>query len=181
MDNTYDGDNRLSADECYIAQTIADNEKRSGYTIMNHRIPCGANHLSYRPNVANASSNNRTSSWNGYGGINGCTVDGDSKLKFVKPTHVKSRQQLSNRVFQAVPNLHRGTVLPGLESRLQNSLDTRKCKSQVPPGQDETFFHAFHPSVSAISSRHIVPEWTWGGDNSRDIARTDEFLNRRTI
>lgn len=161
----YDATNRLKTDDCTTATDYAENLRYVEYQCNNHRRACGDQQnrdfaLEYKNLIA----------WDGYG-INGCTVDDDSKTK-MQLMRGRSKKQLPNRVFHAVPNLYRGTVLPGLESRIQNGLDTtyiRECDKL-----SEKAWDVFHPAVDR--REYMVPNWTWGGDSSRDIARSDGFL-----
>ena len=171
----YDAGNRLKFDDCQTNTIAAENKKQANYKVMNHRASCcDVNNASDRQ--AFQTRHRNLIAWNGYGGINGCTVDDDSSSR-IDPngmTHPRCRQQLPNRIFQAVPKLYRGTVLPSLESRIQNGADTsyfRECDRI-----DEKMWNVFNPAINKVDTRNIVQDWTWGGDNSRDIARSDEFL-----
>lgn len=164
-------------DPCATESTRRENAAQVQYRILNHRRPC--NEQGSRDAVkCMVSENNNILAWDGYG-VNPCVIDSETKMR-VDPnawTHYKCRQQLPNRTFQAVPKLYRGTVLPGLESRIQNGADTsfiRECDriSEKP-------WDVFSPAVNKNDwqdAAHIVQSWTWGGESSRDITRSDGFL-----
>jgi hypothetical protein len=115
------------------------------------------------------------SPWQGYG-VNYLTVDNDSYYKYDPRsiTHGKCRQQLPNRLFHAVPSLYRGTVLPGLEARISHGTDTSFVKNCSVP-LSEMRYDTFNPMISP--DFNTVEKNKRGGESSRDIAKSDEFLH----
>ena len=112
--------------------------------------------------------------WTGFG-IDKCRVDDDSRLRNDKIwTNTPWKTQWDARTFVAVPNLGRGRPMPTTESRLLSGQDTtssRQCGSL-----SEKQYDVFHPTVLPVCPKHVVPDWTWGGDSSRDINRSPEFM-----
>jgi hypothetical protein len=106
-------------------------------------------------------------------------VDQDSSRKLDPNTwtRVKCRQQLSSRIFQAVPLLARGTSLPALESRIQSGLDTSMSKDCAYLA--EKAWDTFHPSRDSPGWPSGVVPWSQGGQSSRDIARSPKFLKQQ--
>ena len=177
MSDLYDAGNRLKLDPCNMNAINIENSRQVNYNVFNHRSPCSD--PCDRVQRASFQSRNRNLiAWDGVG-QNACEVDVDSSYKNDPKTmtHTKCRQQLHNRVFVAVPNLQRGAVLPSLESRIQSGQDTtrqRECDRI-----EEKSWNAFNPGLCGDwqDPSHVVQPWTWGGDSSRDIARSDEFLS----
>jgi hypothetical protein len=83
-------------------------------------------------------------------------------------THDRCRQQLSTRVFQAVPQLFRGEFSPDVESRMQGGHDpVAQCRADV---RDKPW-DVFNPAVQSScwqDPNNIVLPWPQSGVSSRD-------------
>ena len=165
----FDAENRLRTDECSTSLWVTDNVKNIDYSIMNLReFECSEkNHVK---NFANEHRNLRP--WDGYG-MDTSVIDQDSAYRYdaSRMTHWKCRQQLQNRLFQAIPLLQRGTVLPGLESRMWSGNDTSHIKECDRLG--EKMYDVFHPNLTDVMD---TSGCRIGLKSSRDIARSKEFL-----
>lgn len=179
----FDAEHRLRSDPCALQKTVDENRRAIQWQLANARRPAGlGGNACAQPAAGPAATehvaqNRNLQPWDGYG-INACTVDADSLIRYDdgKLTHDRCRQQLQNRVFLAVPSLQRGTVLPGLESRIQAGADTSSLR--VCDRITEKAFDVFHPALLE-AGQEAGPCLTWGADllaSSRDIARSDEFL-----
>ena len=171
----FDNDNRLRLDRCNQDAIDRENEKKIRMQVENHRRSCRDDCDRIQRREFQTKNPNLVA-WDGYG-INACEIDVDSSYKNDPKTltHGRCRQQLHNRTFVAIPQLYRGTILPGLESRIQNGEDTSKhCLDRL----GEKMWDVFNPGLCSDwqDPNHIVQPWTWGGESSRDIARSPEFL-----
>lgn len=116
--------------------------------------------------------------WDGYGSVNACSIDRVAYSKADNTKAVGERQSLPHRVFVAAPDISRasssGRSAPDVESDLRSSRDTsvyKRCGRL-----SEVTLHRLVPNVDVQCAEHAVPEFPWGGESSRDIARTPEFL-----
>lgn len=174
----WDADNRLADDRCAILARLRDNESLQAYTFYDKYGRCGRDcgerstklreFSTMQPNVV---------FWDGFG-ISPCEVGADSALKHDSAwTSAKERQQLPKRVFTSAPDLSRGDIVNACaESALISGEDTtelRQCSRL-----SEVAYDRFVPGVDVQCAEHVVPAWTWGGDSSRDIARSPEFLEQ---
>jgi hypothetical protein len=171
----WDADNRLADDKCAILARLRDNDSLLEYRFYDPygrcKTPCQdrkrmlANFAAHHPNLH---------FWDGYG-IAPCDVEGEGQLNHASAwTNAKERQHLPKRVFTSAPNLARGIIQPNTESVLISGEDTsslRECGRLA-----ERDFDRFVPGVQVQCVEHTVPSWTWGGDSSRDITRSKDFL-----
>lgn len=177
----FDADNRLSADECAVCLREAENDDVAAYRLAYLRGD--KEHM--KEFVA---SNRNLRSWDGYG-LDRRVVDDDSRLRLDgEVTNPRSRVQLAQRVFHAVPDLSSGTACPELELLILEGAQTTR-KLRVVDGKSagdvatvcdrlaEKQWDRFHPAMQQVGVEHIVPPWTNGGAPSRDIARSPQFLN----
>ena len=172
----YDADNRLAGDRCAIMTRLRDNESILEYNMYNSytgctKTPCEERKKKLQDFSAGYPNLRFT---DGYG-IAPCDVDGDSRLRHdAQWTNPNYRQQLATRVFCAAPDLSRGSPQAAAESPLLSGEDTtmlRQCQRLV-----EVNYDRWVPNVDVQCADHVVPPWTWGGDSSRDIARSRPFL-----
>jgi hypothetical protein len=178
------GLNRPRDDECARQDTILQNEAIIGRTITNLYPTNGRNSQCRQAlyDLHNFSCANESIRFkDGIGNVNVCDVDADTKIKRGISTNVPEKCQLLPRVFHAVPSLDRGGLFPDIESRLKSGgvapCNTSRCPAQI----EEQQFDRFIPFVPCMQQRvqnvnHIIPSWTWGGEPSRDIARSHQFL-----
>lgn len=175
----FDKDNRLNADACAIDARNNFNDGCRDYVLTNLRPDggscCPTNGAARDPLLSHAVKHRNLVPWTGYG-WNTCGVDDDSRLRVdAVVTHSRGRQQLAKRVFQAGPDLSRGTYAIQVEDGLRNGMDTTALNdcSRV----TEKDYKRFVPGVCKVDVCNIVPSfWVHGGAPSRDIARSDAFL-----
>ena len=167
----FDAENRLRSDGCALGLRVDDTKKLADYTFLNFRdLPCVE-----KGRMRDFAGEYRNlQPWDGYG-YDTTAIDIDSRFRYASDslTHGKCRQQLSNRTFQAVPLLQRGTVLPGLESRLLSGHDTSRLRECDRVAEKQLLSNAFHPCLDNV----VEPSGCRIGlRSSRDIARSREFL-----
>ena len=169
----FEASDRLVDDPCAQQTRIQENAAQATYQLDNLRSapdPCKTT----RKVESFAQRYPNLRPWTGYG-VSGCQIDTDSHIRNEKIwTNDPSKTQYFPRTFQAVPKLWRGVPMPETESRLINGLDT--TTSRQSGDLSEKQFPVFHPTVLPVCTKHIIPEWTWGGESSRDISRSPEFL-----
>lgn len=175
----FDIDGNIRNDGC--AQTAKDfgNASISDYTLWNtYMMQCDAKGEKHLEDFSTGHVNLHYR--NGYGYTTACEVDVDTEVRLNgKITHEKPKTQLFTRPFVAVPDLSRGVLVPGVESRLQQGDDTtqvRECFRLT-----EYDYDRFVPLIPCLADnvqnpKHIIMPWTQGGDNSRAIMRKSETL-----
>jgi hypothetical protein len=163
----FEAESRPKNDKCAIKARVLENHSQMEYSLDNRRTKKEAvkdfagKHRNLRP-------------WDGYGIDNG-RVDVDSHFKnHAIWTNDPSKQQLKTRTFTAVPDLHRGRSMPDRESALINGQDTTSNRMCNPITEKQ--LDVFHPTVLPVCTKHIIPTWTRGGESSREISRSPEFL-----
>lgn len=122
----------------------------------------------------------------GVGNTDGCNVDQDSELRTSGFDVRRKRYQLFPREFIAVPDMGRGDFMPDLDSMLSRGAQREYEKRPLMLVRDcehvsEREFDRFTPMLSCLRKtvqdpNNIVPSWTWGGESSRMINRSPEFL-----
>lgn len=172
----YDIENRIKNDACLAAQRDIDNRRFVDYHMTNMRgdpcQPCGSTDNNQLDEFMFEHPNLRP--WKGYG-ISCAVLNSDSHLRYdpsKQSRPPKTPQQLENRLFQAVPLLQRGIVLPSLESRILSGMDTSQHHRTCDP-ISEYAFDTFHPQLNNV----VEPTGCRiGNASSRDISRSKEFL-----
>jgi hypothetical protein len=120
----------------------------------------------------------------GYGYTSGCTVDKDSELRLnSRVTHDRSRQQLCSRTYGGVPNLNKGGLIPNIETRLKNADDTSDIRNLDKIMEKSFVPLSFVPMIDCLSKtiqnpENIIPEWRWGGNDTRQDMVSNEYLTR---
>lgn len=121
----------------------------------------------------------------GYGVAGGCEIDQDSKLRNNPSamTSDKCKIQLFRRIFQGCPNLKPVITDHGEEQSLIEGASTT-CDPDFIYKKQLMELNLSHitPLVDCMKDvqnvAHIVPNWTRGGDPTRDFVRRREFMNR---
>lgn len=118
----FDWENRLSADTC--AQSLRANENSSIYDYNTYSSfgSCDSE-CDKKKELLGKYPNLRYK--NGYGVSSSCSIDDDSGMRFISPTHGPEKKQLFVRNFQAVPNTGSGCLnILGTDSYLKNGQDS---------------------------------------------------------
>lgn len=170
----YEIASRPASDPCSLKYRQDANRRQCDYNTRNEQPACWDKTSSDAIHAFAAAHPNLR--LRGSYGLGACVVDTDSLLKkdAGRVTKDRCKQQLTNRVFHAVPLLSKGAVLPGLESRIQAGQDTtaiQECDNLREKGWD-----TFHPGMcqQGLCQRDVLQPWA--GESSRDISKSPEFL-----
>jgi hypothetical protein len=119
----FDNGNRLSMDQCAIQAREYENQSIIDYNLYNFFTngDCKSGQSKAREMILEYPNMRYR---NGYGIADGCVIDDDSRIRLNKELREKEPQQLCTRLFRAVPDLAKGSVVPGLESMLVQGVDT---------------------------------------------------------
>lgn len=167
-DVLFDGLNSLTDDKCAVETRTKQNRAAAALQVDNQRGSSKERSKEF------AQQHRNLRSWDGYG-VDTSRIDVDSKFRNEQIwTNDPFKTQLNTRTFTAVPNLWRGRAMPDTESVLQNGQDTTSKKMCNPLTEKQ--FPVFHPTLLPVCTKHIVPQWTRGGDSSREIARSPDFM-----
>lgn len=169
----FDADNRLRKDLCATNARDSRNLGMEEYMFRDMRVchHCPSD-LSQQDCVDLES---RIQSGDGFG-VGSCGIDGDSQLRFPVggSTNDRTRQSLGTRVFASIPDMGRGGLDAGIESKLLLSGDSgtsRVCAHRFA----EISYNRFDPGVRKVGVQNIVKPFP-AGVPSRDVARSDAFL-----
>lgn len=172
----FDADNRLRSDLCATNARDSRNLSLEEYVFRDlrttHACPVGLS----QEDCSDLQS--RIQSGDGFG-VTADVIDSDSLLR--RPlggiTHDHTRQTLCTRVFVSVPDMGRGGLNANIESKLLLSGDSgtsRACAHRFA----ELSYNRFHPGVQHVAVDNIVLPFP-AGEPSRDISRSDAFLESR--
>jgi hypothetical protein len=176
------GSSREIYDACRTSQDVIDNK-----AIQEYILGVDADSSSSRGGCEDPSAGECRSPWKGYGIGPSCMIlkDSDFRIDPTTLTHPgRARRQLATRTFVAAPNLAPGECFAEVEARLQTGyLSTlQKQCALAPNAKDRTrrnlgevSYDRFVPCVTMPAVSHIVPKWTPGGANSREIALSASF------
>lgn len=172
----FDQEHRIGADACANDAKNKQNEMYNQYLAFNYFKECDG-----RENLQTFSTDNHMVYRDGFGSADTCTVNDDSMLRYGwEWTHIRNPQQLPKRVFTAIPDLSSGAFHADVESRLRLGEDTNTKKTCDPVSEVSTLDHSITPMLPCVKSvqdpQHIVPSWTWGGENTRDTVFQTQFL-----
>jgi hypothetical protein len=169
----FNWENRLTQDECALATKSQENKAFELYNGWNYFGDCDSaaaevtEFASKYPNLRFR---------RGYGNADSCTIDKDSEVKMIPPTHGPERRSFDVRTFHAVPNLARGCVAPYTESRLIHGQDTTRLYDRVCPNSAEVDFERFTPLtrcmrdyIDGYGSYEVDPRF---GANTREMLRS---------
>ena len=126
----FDSGNRLSMDPCAIQARDYENQSVVDYNTYNFFTNGDASCDSAAKKAREMALEYPNMRFrNGYGVADGCVIDQDSGVRIQSQNlRPKDPQQLSSRVFQAVPNLGRGVLIPNLESVITQGMNTGELK-----------------------------------------------------
>lgn len=166
----------LFNDSCYQRDRERQSKEEAMYRVQNFREQeqCGRDILQ----MATCHPNLRFK--NGYGNLDACNVDADSRIRIRDPksTNPRYRQQLSTRVAVAGPDLSRGTSDFDTESELihfENGRKRRPC-SVLTSAQTDPFTPLVPCVKAAQEVKHIVPSWNIV--DTRSWVRDADYLKR---
>lgn len=168
----FDTDNRLRADACAANQRDFQNLSMEAYTLRDVRVSPAC-----PPDLSDQDCAELEARM-GNGDLLAASIDSDSSMRYPVggSTHDHTRQSLGTRVFGSVPNMGRGGLNAGVESKLLLSGDSgtsRVCVHRLA----EVDYNRFDPVVRQVPVEHIVLPYP-AGVPSRDISRSDGFLHQ---
>lgn len=180
MTQYFDNTSRQVNDECAINARDYQNSSMNEYHLWNnYKMKCDPD---FEKKLEEFSLNHHNLRYrNGYGYTTGCHVDNDTELRVNgKITNEKAKTQLFHRFYQGPANLSKGVVVPNLESRLTQGEDTTQLRECYKISEKD--FNRFVPMLPCVEKvqkvKHVVPEWTRGGDNSRILMRDSNTLRK---
>ena len=170
----YDAQSTLRNDSCYQSSRDMENTRIHQYFMQPGAY--GAPDINSCPSRRPELEHRNLQTKRGYGVADGCTIDSDSRFRnsAAALTNPREKHQLFTRLFQATPDLNSGLPRPDVESRLlQGDYEvSRKCTGGVE--WDRPFLDMLPCVAASQTAEHIVPDWTWGGDATRDYVRRPE-------
>lgn len=176
----FDEENRLTTDKCAVLTKELQNRSVNDYYLYNMYPTSTCEDTSSMDDFVANNPNLRYKE--GYGFLNSCTVDEDTKLRNnAQMTNFRGKEQLCTRWEQAAPDLGRGGLIPNVESRLKMSEDTSDIK--ICDILQEKDFNRFIPMVGCLQQsiqnpQHIIMPFDRGGAFTRDYVRSDEYLQQ---
>lgn len=185
--NTFNiqGLTRLNEDTCYKNLRTKTISKSGKYNTRNfHSCNCEA------PNVKELSLQHPSVYYRdgyGWGSVNGCNIDNDSKLRNAKNlTNERCINQLMTRPYLTTPYMGRGEGNVRVETKLLPGEDTyqnKQCNTLAGVNIDR-----FVPQIPCIrqeiqNTKNIIQEdsdrsWVRGGQSSRQIIRDKDYLKQ---
>ena len=182
MKSVFEQKTRLNDDECDIESRDTQNAGMFEYntfniyqTNKNTKKECSAGY----DKIRDFSVNNHMNIRDGYGYTNACGVDTDSTVRNDFEMTDKGKQQLFTRTFTGGPNVNKGGFEAEVDSKITQGLfTTRKETCDV---LSEKSFDRFEPMKKDMLEKiqnvnHIVPDWQWGGEGTRDVLAQRDFL-----
>lgn len=182
MERAFDFMGRLADDDCALITRELQNQSIGDYNLFNSYMT--ANCKTDKSKFEQFMTNNPNLRYkDGFGNLNSCTVDADSKLRNgALFTNDREKTQLCTRWHQAVPALSKGGLTVNVDSRLKMAEDTsaiRDCDRL-----SEKNFQRFIPMTPCLAQSiqdpdNIVPNWTWGGESTRHtFVQENQYLNK---
>ena len=166
----------LFSDSCFQKDRDRQSTESSVYNVQNYRDQeaCGRDIIQ----LATCHPNLRFK--NGYGNLDACNVEDDSKVRIAGPqtTNPRHRQQLVVRVAHGGPDLSHGNLNADAESDLihsEASRQPRPCSVLTEASTD--VFTPLLPCVrSAQDVVHVVPDWKVV--DTRAWVRDEDYIKR---
>ncbi len=180
--NYYNVNDNILQDGCAVDAKNMQNNSISDYNVYNYfkgnTDEC--NKFDSKKDITQFMSDTQMHIKDGYGVTNECLVDTDSKLRNDAIwTNSKAKVQLYSRVFQGIPNINHGGLIVPVEDVVKQGEynDIRKGCDRL----SETTFNKFYPLIPCLANnvqnvKHIIPEWRFGGEPTRDYIQQKEFL-----
>lgn len=178
----YKMNTRVNEDQCDISNKDNANTTIFNYSMFNNYETNKNLEKECKDNfnkVSEFSINNHMMMKDGYGMTNACRVDSDSELRNDFEMYDKGKQQLFTRVFTGGPNVNKGGIDTTVDSKVTQGNFTTKndfCNILVEKSYDR--FEPMNKKILASfqNPKNIIPEWTWGGDGTRDVLSQKDFL-----
>lgn len=178
----YESEHRIGADSCAIDAKDKQNNKISDYLSYN-MYPTNTSEACDKVDpVKQFSIDNHRTYFEGYGSVNACTVDDDSKIRYGwEWSTMRGRHQLPKRVFTASPDLGHGGFNAVVEDRVKQGEDTTTRRTCGRLSEISLFNFNTLPMIPCLANtiqdpKHIVPPWQWGGSDTRDSINQKAFL-----
>lgn len=183
MKSLFENRTRLHEDECDVESKDLQNDNIYEYRMLNvfqtnknTEKECVANMNKLR----DFSVNNHMNIKDGIGFTNACHVDNDSEVRNkMQMTSDREKQQLITRMFQGGPNINKGGFEAETDSKMtQGDFSVRKDYCDI---LSEKSFDRFEPMKECMlknvqNEKHLIPEWQWGGEGTRDVLSQRDFL-----
>lgn len=176
-------EHRLGGDNCLRDTRDSQNNLFQSYQNLNYyplfETECKENVAEHKP-PSDYEIENYLTGRRGYGYADPCIVDRDSFIRNdVAWTHGRGKSQLSKRVFTAVPDMGTGGLIPNVDSRIRIGEDTARRRTCDVLSEASLFDHHILPMNDCLRNtvqdpKHIIPEWTWGGELTRDYVRQED-------
>lgn len=164
----YMWENKLTMDRCALAQKQNDNDVIYDYNTYNFFLR-GEDCKSVNEKLNCFAADHPNLRFREGYGIGECVIDQDSRLRYEPLTHGRERQVLNARLFQAVPDIGRGGLVPNTDTFLKNGIDTtqiRQCDRLT-----ERDFDRFYVLSECASEQARVPYMLSAGVDSRELWR----------
>jgi hypothetical protein len=182
MERSFDFMGRLADDDCALITKELQNQSIGDYNLYNSYMT--ANCETDKTHLDTFVAQNPNLRYkDGFGFLNGCVVDADSKLRNgALFTNDREKSQLCTRWHKAVPALSKGGLTVNVDSRLKFAEDTsaiRECDRL-----SERNFNRFVPMTPCLASsiqdpENIVPQWQWGGESTRQsFIQENQHMNQ---
>jgi hypothetical protein len=170
-------ENRLKSDDCAINSYNLQNRSIEDYRLFN-MYPTSACDASTGQLTDFMAANPNLRFRDGFGNVNKCTVDADSKIRNdpTKLTNFREKTQLCTRWYQAVPDFGHAGLVPNVESALKLGEDTsyiKDCDRVM-----EKQFDVFIPfNTCGLINPDVVAPFEQGV-STRDFVRQDDYARR---
>ena len=178
---SYNMDTNIFSDNCWKTSKEQNNNEMANYSLYdNYEIYNSKSQTGSLPNLRLDHPNLRGKP--GYGVSADYLIDNYSALRNDPRslTHDKCHIQLFERVFQAPP------LLKGAEGNIEKELDLLSGSDTDPYKSKKTIMEKelnyTYPLVDMLKNiqdpKHLVPEWTHGGEDTRSYKNRTEFNKR---
>jgi len=167
-------DNRMGLDDCALAANERQNNRMNDYNLYNPRYDC--NNTEY---MAVAECNNMVPN-NGYGVSDKCNIDTDSRLRNGGDLTMKNTLNQNFRRCGANNSGDCEDDKNSIENRMRrgNDFGLKRCDTVT---EVSTLDLHLTPMIPCLQKNiqdpvHLVPNWQWGGDGTRDSLAQKKWL-----
>ena len=185
---TFDTPSRIGNDSCCVDQNTIQNVASCNYNTQNYF----AADCSMKNPIALATSQPGIMYNGGYNsGAGGCNIDDSSKLQIgTIQTHPRCHIDLFQRPFATVPYLGRGSVIPVMESQIQQGEQIANKRSVNNLSEKSYIKYHQTPLLPAVQERINNPAnqienvasdgWVRGGVPSRELTKDTNYSNQHS-